>query len=339
MQTAWSLSIVIPAFNRERHISTAIRSAIEQTVPPDEIIVVDDGSTDRTAQVAKTCGSSVRVITIDNNGTGPARPRNVGIEAARSSHIMFLDSDDFLEPRAVERFRDVSTAAPHAALVASNFFIKCDADGHASEHTVNDALAARWIRGRVPASPGVYVVPSSEAYRAYCEGNFLRVAAMVPRAVCLDVGGFSETLTPSEDVAFFFRVLERYDLAYIDEPLHTYVRHMGNISTSCLGRQFRAHVGIQYICVLEQELKRCHDAKCRSALERRIVEQLEFLAYGYRTNGRPLHAIRAYLKYYRCGGSRSMAARGVVAAALEPLRSVLRTGNRKRLFRRRLTVD
>src|SRR5262249_42629066 len=143
MQPTWSLSIVIPAFNRERHIGRAIRSVIEQTVPADAIIVVDDGSTDRTAEVAASFGPSVRVITIDNNATGPARPRNVGIEAARSSHVMFLDSDDFLEPRAVERFRDVSLATPNAALVASNFFIKCDAEGHAPEQIVNDSLAAR----------------------------------------------------------------------------------------------------------------------------------------------------------------------------------------------------
>ena len=106
MQSAdWSVAIVIPAFNRERFIAAAIESALAQTVPADEIIVVDDGSTDRTGEIASGYGPPVRVIRIENNGAGPSRPRNVGIAAAQSKYITLLDSDDRLAPTVLQRQR------------------------------------------------------------------------------------------------------------------------------------------------------------------------------------------------------------------------------------------
>ena len=285
MESEWSLSIVIPAFNRERRIALAIRSALNQTVAAEEIIVVDDGSTDRTSEVAKSFGSQVRVVSIENNGTGPARPRNVGIGSARTSHIMFLDSDDFLEPHIVERHRDALRSAPGVGLVCSNYFIQHEGVGTSCTRFANNSTSIGWIERRVATGPGVFLISSTDAYRQYCRGNFLRFAATLPRWVCTEVGGFSEALTPSEDVAFFFRVLSRHDLIYIDEPLHTYVHHTDNISGARIDRQFRDHVSIRMLQVLEYETTLCQDAACRSALEGRIVQGLESLAYHYRTNG------------------------------------------------------
>ena len=90
------VSIIIPVFNREKHIRQAIESALAQTYGNKEIIVVDDGSRDGTAKIVKTFGSSVR-YTFRENG-GPAAARNTGLGWASGDYIAFLDSDDVWLP-------------------------------------------------------------------------------------------------------------------------------------------------------------------------------------------------------------------------------------------------
>jgi glycosyltransferase involved in cell wall biosynthesis len=94
------VSVIIPAYNRELYIGEAIESALRQTRPPDEIIVIDDGSSDRTAETARSFGSPVRCLSQSNQGIGAAR--NAGLDAARGNLIAFLDSDDLWLERKLE---------------------------------------------------------------------------------------------------------------------------------------------------------------------------------------------------------------------------------------------
>ena len=87
-----SISVIIPAYNAEQHISRAIDSVLAQTHPADEIIAVDDGSTDDTGQILRSYGRQLRYIGQENGGAGAAR--NTGIKAARGEWIAFLDADD-----------------------------------------------------------------------------------------------------------------------------------------------------------------------------------------------------------------------------------------------------
>ncbi|MHC5190567.1 MAG: glycosyltransferase family 2 protein, partial [Planctomycetota bacterium] len=82
------ISVVIPAYNAEKHIARAIDSVLAQTRPADEIIVVDDGSTDATAEVVRSYGEKVIFIQQENAGVSVAR--NAGIEAASGDWIAFL---------------------------------------------------------------------------------------------------------------------------------------------------------------------------------------------------------------------------------------------------------
>lgn len=94
------ISVVIPAYNREKYLGEAVQSALGQTLPPDEIIVVDDGSTDQTAAVARSFGGIVRCLTRANGGVGPAR--NDGVAASTGEVLAFLDSDDLWVPQKLE---------------------------------------------------------------------------------------------------------------------------------------------------------------------------------------------------------------------------------------------
>ncbi|HUO67213.1 MAG TPA: glycosyltransferase family A protein, partial [Gammaproteobacteria bacterium] len=87
-----TVSCVVPAYNAERYVARALESVLEQSRPPDEIIVVDDGSTDGTAAVLESYGSRLRVVHQENSG--PAAARNRGIRMATGEIICFQDADD-----------------------------------------------------------------------------------------------------------------------------------------------------------------------------------------------------------------------------------------------------
>ncbi|MFZ1692606.1 MAG: glycosyltransferase [Flavobacteriales bacterium] len=95
------VSVVMPAYNAERYIGEAIGSVLAQTWANVEVVVVNDGSKDSTATVARSVNDP-RVRVIDQPNGGVSRARNTGIEAARGVAITFLDADDALEPRAIE---------------------------------------------------------------------------------------------------------------------------------------------------------------------------------------------------------------------------------------------
>lgn len=94
------ISVIIPAYNREAYLAEAVQSALDQTLPPGEIIVVDDGSTDRTGEIARSFGGIVRCIRQDNQGVAYAR--NTGVAASCGEWIAFLDSDDLWVARKLE---------------------------------------------------------------------------------------------------------------------------------------------------------------------------------------------------------------------------------------------
>jgi glycosyltransferase involved in cell wall biosynthesis len=124
------VSVVIPTFNRASMISRAIDSVLAALVPGDEVIVVDDGSTDDTARVLASYGDRIRVLRIPNGGVGHARNR--GIAAARHSLIAFQDSDDEWMPDRLTLGRQLLAARPDVVFCFSNFGLRAanTADQH-----------------------------------------------------------------------------------------------------------------------------------------------------------------------------------------------------------------
>jgi len=95
------VSIIIPAYNCERWVSQSIESALAQTWPNKEIIVVDDGSTDNTLSIAKRYESKIlKVVHQENRGAAAAR--NTGLKLAQGDYIQYLDADDLLAPDKIE---------------------------------------------------------------------------------------------------------------------------------------------------------------------------------------------------------------------------------------------
>jgi glycosyltransferase involved in cell wall biosynthesis len=111
------VSILIPCFNAERRIGQAIESALGQTYSPTEVIVVDDGSTDRSLDIIKGFGQCIRWETGPNRGANAARNRLLSL--ASGSWLQYLDADDYLLPDKVERQMELLAKHPEVDVVYS----------------------------------------------------------------------------------------------------------------------------------------------------------------------------------------------------------------------------
>src|SRR5689334_10446763 len=107
-----SVTVIIPTFNHAHYLADAIASVVAQTHPADEIIVVDDGSTDDPAAVVARF-NGVRLIRQNNRGLSAAR--NMGLHSSTTSYVVFLDADDRLLPIALEAGLDVAATYPNRA--------------------------------------------------------------------------------------------------------------------------------------------------------------------------------------------------------------------------------
>ena len=194
-----NVSVVIPTYNYARYLGEAIDSALGQTLPPLEVIVVDDGSTDDTPEVLAKYGDRIRVLRQENAGVAIAR--NSGIAAARGEFIAFLDADDVWFPRKLElqmaRFDD-SIGLVHCGVEFGSAIQLPRVDGDVAE-------ALLLLQPDVIHAPGSTVV--------------------VRKRAAEEAGGFDPSLPASEDWDFIYSVATRSRVAHVAEPLVHYRKH------------------------------------------------------------------------------------------------------------------
>jgi glycosyltransferase involved in cell wall biosynthesis len=104
------ISTIMPVYNTERYVAAALDSVLSQTLPPNEIIVVDDGSTDKTPEVLRDYATRVRIMRQDNRGA--AHALNVAVAAATGDALAFLDADDLWLPEKLRIQHDILSADP-----------------------------------------------------------------------------------------------------------------------------------------------------------------------------------------------------------------------------------
>lgn len=204
------ISVVIPVHNREQLIARAIESVVAQSLAAGEIIVVDDASTDRTAEVVAGIGKRVSTVTLVclKENVGAAKARNIGIENAKGDLIAFLDSDDVWYPEKL-----------------SKQIIAFEED--------NDVVAV--FCGLVADNPDtgrrICIMPKAEvSVEDLYHYNILTTmsCAMVRRSVLSDIGGFDELLPPCEDWDLFIRLAEVGRLSVVQEALVEQPAHEGS---------------------------------------------------------------------------------------------------------------
>ena len=209
-----TVSVIIPTHNYARFLGEAIDSALAQTLPPLEVIVVDDGSTDATPAVLAAYGDRIRMIRQKNSGVAVAR--NAGIAAARGEYLAFLDSDDAWYPRKLELQMPRFDADPSLGLVHCGAET-IDADGRTLGSSV-DGMEGRVAEAMLRLDREVI----------YPQGSSI----VVPKRIAEEIGGFDARLPPSEDWDFCYRIAARYPVGYVPEVLVRYRQHGGGIHTN-----------------------------------------------------------------------------------------------------------
>lgn len=185
-----TVSAVIPSYNSARHLLQAITSVRAQRRPVDELIVVDDGSQDDSAQLAASLGATC--LFTGRNG-GPSRARNVGVQSARGEVIAFLDADDWWDPGHTEAVIGLLDRFPEAG-VAFARVRRCGSWTGESDRFIPEGqpLDVFWISLRDNIVP--------------------QMAVAARREVLLSAGGYDESMRFAEDYDLWLRLARRHVL-------------------------------------------------------------------------------------------------------------------------------
>lgn len=192
------VSVVIPTFNRKSNLRRALKSVLAQSVAVEEIVVIDDGSSDETGAMVRAEFPEVMYIYQSNHGVSKAR--NLGIHHSTAPWIALLDSDDEWLPNKLEKQFD--------ALENNNGLLLCHSD-------------EIWIRN----GKRVNAMNKHQKYGGYIYDKCLPLCAISPSASLIhrrlfeNVGLFDESLPACEDYDLWLRICSRYAVLYVDEPM------------------------------------------------------------------------------------------------------------------------
>jgi glycosyltransferase involved in cell wall biosynthesis len=268
MTAAPNVSVVIPVHNGERHLAEAIESVLAQSAPPLECIVVDDGSTDGTAAVARAFGAAVRCVQRTRGGVSAAR--NHGTALATGEFVAFLDHDDVWEPAKLERQLQRAPTPDRPLTLCA---VRCvDVDGR--------PLRELRLDPHTDLVTGMLLFDGTETVPCGSAGLFLRAGLHA-------IGGFDESLSTSADWDLLLRIALGGAPGYVDELLVRYRVHAGGMS--------------RRVALTESDMRRAFtkafaDPRLPAALRDRQrhahARLYRMLSGSYRDAGEPLAAAR-----------------------------------------------
>ena len=238
-----SVSVVIPAFNVAPWLRQTVNSVLAQTHQPAEVIIVDDGSSDETPEVAKSFGSSVTYIRQANAGVGAAR--NTGFRHSSGNYIAFVDADDLWLPDKLERQIDLLDSNPHLGWVYCDAFVVDSTDTK-----VLDRI------GRTAE------LPEGDIVRDLLLRNFIACPTpVIRRALFEKLGGFNEdrAITVAADWDMWLRLAVAADVGCVRAVLARVRSHPQSMTgTMNLESTYKGKVQVidQIVAIRPHELAR-----------------------------------------------------------------------------------
>ena len=216
-------SVVCPVYNSEEYILEALESVLSQTLPPDEIIVIDDGSTDNTLKIVNDLelANKNKIEIIKSEHKGPGSARNIGIERSKSTWIAFLDSDDIWKENKLE-------------IVSKNIIsnplndIFCHSEYHLD---LNGSLKL--------VNYGKTFNYSKKLINQLFLRNFFSTSAVVCKKELVDkFGGFDEEMMNAQDYDLWLKISQKANPFFIDDGLGVYRIRKGNITSGSIEKKF-----------------------------------------------------------------------------------------------------
>jgi glycosyltransferase involved in cell wall biosynthesis len=201
------VSIIIPCYNHSHYLPVAIESVLKQTYLPLEIIVIDDGSTDNTREVAESYPQVTYIFQINQ---GLSASRNAGIIKSRGLYLVFLDADDWLYPDAIKINLGYLLQHKNAAYV-SGAYDRVDENKNMILECKNEIAAQHYRHLLIKNFVGV---PAAVMYRRWVFGEFL----------------FDTSLKACEDYDLYLKISRKYPIIHHTEKIAAYRKHSSNIS-------------------------------------------------------------------------------------------------------------
>lgn len=205
------VTVIIPAYNRARHIARAVESVLAQTGVRPEVIIVDDGSTDETLQALEPYRDRIRYVHQENQG--PASARNHGLRLGTADFVAFLDSDDQYLPGALASLQGELSARPDLGAVQGGLVLVDEAGVPLGDQDLwheAPTLNLETCLRRMPAK---------------------LMAMMVRREWVERIGGFDGALRFAEDIDFLIRLVAAgCQVDWVRRPVACYRQHDGNMS-------------------------------------------------------------------------------------------------------------
>ena len=260
LDNSFSISVVIPTFNRLIYLERAIKSVLNQTISVNEIIIVDDGSDDGTSEFVHSNYPNIKYIFQSNSGVSAAR--NTGIKAASSNWIAFLDSDDAWVTNKIQKQITELELNPEMNFCHSNEI---------------------WIRnGREIKQKNTH-----KKFGGYIFDKCLDKCRISPstvicrKSLLIKLNGFDEDLAICEDYDLWLRITSNNPVIYIEKPLIIkYGGHQDQLSRNSEG------IESYHIKSLEKLLKQDFPSEHRIAMENMLINKLKIYANGAKKRGR-----------------------------------------------------
>jgi glycosyltransferase involved in cell wall biosynthesis len=257
-----AVSVVIPVYNNGPYIAAAVKSVLEQTYPPAEIIVVDDGSTDDTANAVAPFKKTIKYVYQANRGEPGARNR--GIQESSCDFIAFLDGDDLWRPNKLELQMELFERRPECALAYSDMST-FDEKGIIDE-SVNKRLGISMLSGRI--FPDLFM------------RSLFGSGSVVFRKKCVDkVGYFDEEFLIGSDYEMWLRISRHFVIGGVDQPLLMYRFHQA-MATRGLGLKLRNGMPWEAAVITKilELYPEAHDELGSLAIRRRLARPYAGLA-------------------------------------------------------------
>ena len=200
------ISVIIPLYNKQEQIKNTLKSVLNQTFQDFEVIIVDDGSTDRSAQEAeKIVDDRIRLIRQDNAGVSAARNR--GIEEAKYNLIAFLDADDEWMPEYLETQYNLSKKYPECSVFVCNYEFK-DSTGKIRPTIIK----------KLPFKEEAGILINYFEVASCSHPPLWTSAVVVRKQAIMDIGGFPMGVKSGEDLLTWARLAIKYKIAYSKLP-------------------------------------------------------------------------------------------------------------------------
>lgn len=274
------VSVIIPAYNSELYIREAIESALAQTYKDLEIIVIDDDSTDKTGQIAKSFGSGLTYIR-HNHNRGPSAARNTGIKHVNGEYIAFLDSDDIWLPNKIQEQIKLLENNKDIALVYSDGY-RVNLSGLEMGLLFN---IVKPYRGFV--------------FEELILDNFIPTSSVIVRKDILnEVGTFNDRFLISQDFDLYLRIAESYEIDFVDAPLFKYRIYPDSASSK---KRDVMLDDVIFITKFYQEKISFDNPRLAQKLDKRIAKYMFYIAIWSLEHTSRREAINRYIACLKTG--------------------------------------